>query len=205
MSLQQFLIDNRMELIERTRKKVANRSAAQPIEVQVENGIPIFLSQVVAALGEDCERNPEQKATSPVPQNADIARTAILRGQSMRQFGFTIDQVVRGYGDVCQAVTEMADEREASITATEFHMLNWCLDNAIARAVTSWNDERDKSRAEGKGRRDLELLNLVMTATFSFEALRSGRVGSTGATATVIQRCLAEMRVLLDDPKRDEG
>jgi hypothetical protein len=52
-----------------------------------------------------------------------------------------------------------------------------------------------------RGQRDLKLSNLVLTATYAFEVLRSGRVGIGGSTATVLVRCLAEMRSLLDDPK----
>jgi hypothetical protein len=45
-------------------------------------------------------------------------------------------------------------------------------------------------------------LNLVGTAVVSFDALRAGRVGSTGATADILGKCLQEMRSLLDDPRR---
>jgi hypothetical protein len=198
MSLQQFLIVNRLELIERTRKKVACRASPHPSEAEMEHGVPLFLSQLATALEDEQERNPEQKAVSgPIPKNASIARSATLHGQSLRQFGFTIEQVVHDYGDVCQAVTELADELNTPFTTTEFHTLNWCLDNAIAKAVTSWNDERDKSADDGRQRHDMALLNLVSTAAISFDALQSGRVGSSGATAAIVQRSLSEMRSLL--------
>jgi len=203
MSLQQFVVDNRLELIRRAREKVARRASPRPTEAEAEQGVPLFLSQLAQALDDEQERNPEQKASrGPLPKNANIGRGAALHGQTLRQFGFTIDQVVHDYGDVCQAVTELADELHAPITVTEFHTLNWCLDNAIARAVTSWNAERDKTHEEGLDQLDLSLLNLVSTATASFEALRSGRVGIGGATAEVVQRCLVEMRSLLSGRKR---
>ena len=47
-----------------------------------------------------------------------------------------MSQVVHDYGDVCQAITELALERKAPITVKEFHTLNRCLDTAIAEAVT---------------------------------------------------------------------
>jgi hypothetical protein len=202
MSLQQFLTDNRLELIRRACEKVARRASPRPSEEEAAHGVPLFLSQLTLALDDEQERNPEQKASrEPLPKNADIGRSAALHGQILRQFGFTIDQVVHDYGDVCQAVTELADELGAPITVTEFHTLNWCLDNAIARAVTSWNAERDKTREEGLDQLDLSLMNLVTMASSSFEALRSGRVGSGGATADVVQRCLVEMRSLLSGRK----
>ncbi len=200
MSLQQFLIDNRLELIKRTRAKVACRTSPQPSEGEMEHGVPLFLSQLAAALEDEQVRNPAQKALAgPIPKNANIVRSAALHGQSLRQLGFTIDQVVHDYGDVCQAVTELADELHAPFTTTEFHTLNWCLDNAIAKAVTSWNAERDKASADKGDERDLQLLGLAKTAMVSFEALRAGRVGSGGATAAVLQRCMAEMLTILGE------
>ena len=203
MSLLQFVTDNRLALIKRTSAMAANRASTPTPDVEGErNGVPIFLSQLVAALEDDAERNPSRRASNSVPpQNSDIARSAVLHGQGMRKLGFTIEEVVREYGDVCQAVTELADERDAGITATEFHTLNRCLDEATARSVASWTVERDQSHSDLRGKLDLELSNLVLTATYAFEVFRSGRVGIGGSTATVLARCLAEMRALLDDAK----
>jgi hypothetical protein len=204
MSLQQFLHENRLELIKRTRAKVAARPSPQPSEAEMELGVPLFLSQLTAAL-EDEGRAPAHKAgtmsTAPHGENGNIAESATVHGQSLHKFGFTIEQVVHDYGDVCQAVTELADEQDAMLTNGEFHTLNRCLDNAIAGAVTSWNTARDKSLAKGTERKELsrlELLNLVCTATVSFDALHAGRVGISGATAAILRKCLVEMRALLD-------
>jgi hypothetical protein len=205
MSLQQFLIENREELIKRTRAKVASRVTPQPSESEMEHGVPIFLSQLATALGEEEERIPIRKGGTipPLPsaENGDIAYSANKHGQSLHKFGFTIEQVVHDYGDVCQAVTELADDQGAMVTIAEFHTLNRCLDNAIAGAVTSWSEERDKSMGRGAvpmDRSRLELSNLLSSASVSFDALRAGRVGIGGCTATVLQKCLVKMRSLLD-------
>jgi len=50
----------------------------------------------------------------------------------MQEEGYRVDQVVHDYGDVCQAVTELARERRVPITVDEFQILNRMLDNAIA-------------------------------------------------------------------------
>jgi hypothetical protein len=50
--------------------------------------------------------------------------------------GYTVSQAVHDYGDICQAITELALEQKAPITVKEFHTLNRCLDTAIAEAVT---------------------------------------------------------------------
>ena len=49
-----------------------------------------------------------------------------------------LDEVVHEYGDVCQAITELAGERDQDISVGEFRIFNRCLDNAIADAVTSF-------------------------------------------------------------------
>jgi hypothetical protein len=196
MSLQQFIVDNRLELINQCKAKIPPSPSPQPSEV--ERGVAVFLSQLGTALREEEGRDPAQKVKSNSAATSDIIRSATLHGQSLSKLGFTIEQVVRGYGDVCQAVTALADQRSVKVTISEFHTLNLCVDNAIAGAVSSWSDER-KSPAEGKGRK--KLLDLVGTANVSFDALRTGRVGSGSNTAALLQHCLVEMRSLLDDPK----
>jgi signal transduction histidine kinase len=124
--------------------------------------------------------------------------------------GFTVAQVVHDYGDVCQTITEMAIEQQATITTEEFQALNLCLDEAIAGAVTEFGRLReitvtDSASAKGDARatEDLgvlahELRNLLGTATLATEVLRSGNVGISGSTGQVLVRTLASMRDLVD-------
>jgi hypothetical protein len=101
-------------------------------------------------------------------------------------------------------VTELAGRQGATLTITEFHTLNRCLDNAIAGAVASWDEERNKARADAEGRLDVfrrKLLGLVGTATVCVDAFQAGHVGSGGTTAAVFRNCWVEMRSLVDDPK----
>ena len=58
--------------------------------------------------------------------------------------GYTLDEVVHDYGDLCQAVNqELAHDQELPITAGEFHTLNSCLDHAIAGAVTEYGRRQE--------------------------------------------------------------
>src|ERR1700730_7760090 len=87
---------------------------------------------------------------------AENARTAALHGKALFEAGYSVDQVVHGYGDVCQAVTELASERDAPVTVDEFHTLNRLLDNAIADAVSSyWQHRESASAQEAQGARML--------------------------------------------------
>ena len=102
--------------------------------------------------------------------------------------GYTVDQVVHDYGDICQAITELARERNAPVTVDEFHTLNRLLDNAIADAVSSYGQHRDESiNAQGDqalheriGTLAEEQRKLLGTALKALEALKVGNIGLRG-------------------------
>jgi hypothetical protein len=201
MSLQSFVATNRDELIKRARAKVALRSTPQPNENELEHGVPIFLSQLAKVLEED---NGGGSKVDGGGSKVDLAmvRSATLHGQDLHKFGFTLEQVVHDYGDVCQTVTELALELNAPFTTAEFQTLNRCLDNAIAGAVTSWNAERDRPRGYGPSDSlEHDVGTLLDTAIGAYEALHSGHVGAGGATSVLLGRALRKMRTRLKQPK----
>jgi hypothetical protein len=202
MSLQKFIETNRVTLVSMTREKVAKRSKdRRPDERETKHGVHIFLDQLGEALAAEARRDPAQQAEADPPTNPDIATTAALHGHDLLGLGFSVDEVVHDYGDVCQAVTELAVELNAPVTAADFHTLNRCLDNAIAAAVTAWTSDRDadNSATEGqRGSRDERLRRLVAGTITSFDLLRTGTIAAGGATGNVMRRNLEEMRVILD-------
>src|SRR4029078_8842073 len=123
-------------------------------------------------------------------------------GGELLRLGLTVGQVVHDYGSICQSVTELADERDVAITADEFQTLNRCLDEAIAEAVTMYEQQRDRT-ISGSGVAHLgflahEMRNLLSTSMLTFEALSRGNVGVHGSTGTLLGRSLRRMRVLID-------
>jgi hypothetical protein len=66
-----------------------------------------------------------------------------LHGKALHAQGYAVGHVVHAYGDVCQAITELAGERDAPVTLDEFHTLDRLLNTAIAGAVSSYERERD--------------------------------------------------------------
>ena len=146
----------------------------------------VFLDQLADALRLGLTSSPE------------IGRTAIQHGHDLLRQGFTVSQVVHDYGDVCQAITELAVEANAPITTDDFRMLNRCLDDAIAGAVTEYGRERNQSGIHDESARGSERLgflahelrNLLNTAILAFEVLKTGNVGVAGSTGTVLQRSL---------------
>jgi signal transduction histidine kinase len=131
-----------------------------------------------------------------------MADSAIAHGQRLLSLGFTIAQVVRDYGSLCLAVTELADETNAPITAAEFHIFNECLDDAIAQAVTEYSRRREQAIAdestERLGNLAHELRNTLGTAILSYQSLQSGSVGIGGSTAGLLDRSLRRLVEIVD-------
>jgi hypothetical protein len=177
-----FISEHRDEVIGLCRAKVAARSSPPPTAADIEQGVPMLLSQLIEELSRG------------VPNTGEISDSARAQGRDLLLRGFTIDQVVHNYGDVCQAVTELAGDTNTAISAEEFHTLNRCLDVAIAGAVTEYAREQDSTRDADLS----ELWSLVNSAAAAFEALQSGKVAVAGATGMVLRRALTGLRAYVD-------
>ena len=184
--LHEFITANRAEIIARCRARVAGRTAPLPTDLEIEHGVPLFLDQLADTLRRALHANPA------------IGESAIKHGNELLQGGFTIAQVVRDYGDVCQTITELAVEKSAPITTEEFQALNLCLDDAIADAVTEYGRLRAHEGTERLGHLAHELRNLLSSAFLAFQVLKTGSVGVGGSTGAVLARSLAGLRDLID-------
>jgi len=191
--LHEFIAINREEIIRRCRVKVAARSVSPPTDAEIDHGVPVFLDQLTDTL------RLGQITTS------EISTSAIHHGHDLLLQGFTVSQVVHEYGDVCQAITELAVELHAPISADDFRKLNRCLDDAIAGAVTEYERERNQSGVDGESARGSERLgffahemrNLINVAIVAFEVLKTGNVGVAGSTGAVLHRSLMASRALI--------
>jgi signal transduction histidine kinase len=172
---------------------VATRSIPPPTEAEIDHGVPVFLDQLGDALRLGLLTSPE------------IGKSAIKHGHDLLRQGFTVSQVVHDYGNVCQAITELAAELNIPISVDDFRTLNRCLDDAIAGAVTEYGRERNQSGIDGESARGSERLgffahelrNLMNTAIMAFEVLKTGNVGVTGSTGTVLHRNLIAAHALI--------
>jgi signal transduction histidine kinase len=189
--LAEFITTNRNAIIALTRTKVAQRLAPRPTEQELATGVPLFLDH----LAETLDRRP---ATT----NGGIERGGVAHGAALLNRGYTVAQVVHDYGDICQAITELADEVDAPITTDEFHTLNRCLDDAIADAVTEFTRLREQSindhATERSGVFAHELRNRVSAAQLAFMAIKSGRAPISGSVAAVVTRSLRAMTALIN-------
>jgi signal transduction histidine kinase len=188
--LHEFLFANRDGIIARARAKVATRPVPPPTEEELARGIPLFFDQLIAIL------------RVPNTSSEAIAESAMRHGRVLLKRGFTVAQVVHDYGSVCQAVTELADETDASITPAEFNTFNRCLDDAIAQAVTEYGYQRERSLTDDESARlgifAHELRGSLGVAMLSFQTIKSGSVGPSGSTAAVLERSLRRIAELVE-------
>jgi len=186
-----------------------SRSDPKASDEELLHGIPIFLDQLVETLS--LEQVPALRDHIVEDRydreqfSSGLGATATLHGRDLFHEGFTIEQVVRDYGDVCQAVTNLAFETGALISVDEFRTFNRCLDNAIAGAVTEFarqtpasEDDSLKSFNSRLGPLAHELRNYLQTAKYAATAIRAGTSGIGGATAAVLDRSLMAMGHLID-------
>ena len=192
--LHEFVTTHRDTIIARTRDKVSARPWPPASPQELEHGVPLFLTQLSETLRWETTATP----FSPTAIGSSAAR----HGRDLVALGFNVSQVVHDYGDICQAITELALERDAPVTTEEFHTLNRCLDTAIAEAVT----EHARITAQRTGTEEIERLgqvahelrNLLGTALFAFRTLKQGAVAINGSTGAVLGRSLMGLRDLID-------
>jgi hypothetical protein len=144
--------------------------------------------------------------TEETPILVESTRTANLDGDELFEQGYTVGQVVHGYGDICQVITQLAIEMNAPVTLREFRTFNRLLDNAIADAVSSFILHRE-TPAKGDGAHDLhqhlgsvaeEQRDLLDAALEALDAVKYGTVGLMGATGSVLEDSLKKLRLLID-------
>src|SRR5450830_956701 len=95
----EFLINNRADLAGRCRDKVANRPGRQASEVQLQNGVPMFLNQLIRTLAVERTSNPMASRNISGPSDgavalSEIGLTAAEHGKELLSLGFSVNQVV---------------------------------------------------------------------------------------------------------------
>jgi signal transduction histidine kinase len=192
--LADFLVSNRDAIIARTRERVASRRSPKSSDTELRNGVPVFLDQLGDAL-----RRP---GTSEVSDSEQLGKSAGRNGGDLLRMGLSVRQVVHTYGDVCQAITELAIQEKSPIVGEDFRTLNLCVDDAIAEAVTEYELQRDQGVAtRGADRLGLlasESRTILNTATVAFDLIKGGQVSAGGSTGLVLSRSLGGLRDLLN-------
>jgi signal transduction histidine kinase len=209
--MRSFLLNNRDELIARCKYKVSQRPCRSATDKQLAHGVPMFLDQLTRTLAAEEDDETELgvrisgRSGGDAQALSEIGISATAHGKALLHLGYTVDQVVHDYGDLCQAITDLAFERDAPFSVGAFRTLNRCLDNAIADAVTEFSHQRDKQIdvlhiAAEKLRLGFlvhELRNSMTNASLAVKALEAGNIPLGGATGTILKRSLASMEQLV--------
>jgi signal transduction histidine kinase len=205
-----FLSNNRAELARRCRIKVGEREGRAATEAQLKDGIPLFLDQLIRTLQIEQSQTPleSRRISGPdggEPAMSEMSVSAAQHGKDLLALGMSVDQVVHDYGDLCQAITDLAAERAAPFQIDEFRTLNRCLDNAISDAVTEFSFQRDSLAADAHALESNkkmgffahEMRNLLGTASLAFSAAKAGQLSLSGATGSILERNLHSLEKLI--------
>ncbi len=212
--LYEYLIANKTILLDRCRSRVAERAPLTADMREVQHGIPLFLDQLIKTLAAEQAADGglsikvSGASGGKVPDRSEIGASASRHGRELSSQGFSFDQVVRAYGDICQAITELATEDAAPVHIVEFKTLNRCLDNAIADAVTEFAFQQQSLAAD----RDAQVLDARMasfiaemrkhlqSARLAIAAIKAGKVGLNGVTGNILDLSLVAMSRLIEQP-----
>jgi signal transduction histidine kinase len=192
--LESFVQWNRETILARARSRVTPLLPAAANDAELANGIPMFLSQLSEVLR-------TAKAGNQAARD-ELKKSAAGHGGDLFLKGLTPRQVVHDYGDICQSITELAVQQHVPIEGEEFRILNLCLDDAIAEAVTEFGNQRDREAAKQSVERSgvfaHELRNLTSTALMSFDIILRGRASPDSNTGAILRRSLMRLRELVD-------
>ena len=209
--LYELLRDHRQDLIERCRLKVSQRSSPAAPGSGLQYGVPLMLEQLFDALVRE-ERSPTSPedcvfgSSTSTADSLESGRAAGLHGAELFRLGYTVDQVVHDYGDLCQAVTELATEIDAPITTVEFHTFNRLLDDSIAGAVCAYVRLQHASKLdqgatevhERLGTLAEEQRTILDGALKALAKISVGNSAALGATGAVLEDKLLKLRDLID-------
>ncbi|MFZ4714969.1 MAG: sensor histidine kinase [Bacteriovoracaceae bacterium] len=219
-----FLKQNQKEILDMTEEKSLQLAGNLQSSIKLKKGLPIFYEQLLNVLlasrfnlvtDEDklIDKHQMQKAAgqnneagvaaaSGKPEIIKVAKSAGQHGKELLRLGYTLSHVVHAYGSMCQSITELANKKTIAISAHDFHELNYCLDIAIAGAITEFqklqNRVDNEREVEQMGSLVHELRNALTTVNISLQMIESGTVGFKGSIGQVLKNGLKRIENLID-------
>lgn len=189
--LYQFLAENREKILAKTRRKTDAVSEDKPVSAESERGLPQFYDYLTGELERAFKGQPKAAETDEGPD------TTAKHGKELKRLGYTVSQLVQGYGVLSLAITEATLAAKTEITAAESKTLNLTLDLAIAAAVTGFARRVENTDCAKKiGVLSHELRNALAAASVA-QSMRK-RAGEGGKLDELLEKNLARMRDILD-------
>lgn len=213
-----FIQRNRAELIRRCTSRVVVRPMRHATPLQLSNGIPLFLAQLQRMMEAEAHGGPMESPEIPgaAPDDAvshsGMGLSASAHGRKLLDLGYSVDQVVHDYGDLCQAITDLAVESHAPIGEDEFRTLYRCIDNGMASAVSAFTRQRElslaaKQQATASEREESlrrTLRNALATANYAVAAMEIGNLPVSGSTGSILKKSLEVIRTHVGGPTLGE-
>jgi signal transduction histidine kinase len=191
--LHAFLVQHFDELVSRTKAIASARRGSSPSPAAEP-----AIAQVLAQLRETLR----WEASTVSLAEGGVGSTAARHARALLEQGGSVSQVVHDYGDVGQAITELAVAKGAAVDLEELGALSRCLDGAIATAVAEYARLKDEATShrevERLGQVGHDLRDALQTALLSFQALRMGGLDVGGTAGDALGRSLIRLRDLLD-------
>lgn len=189
--LHQFLAENRAKILAKTRRKTDVASEDKPTSAESERGLPQFYDYLTGELERAAKGQPKAAEADEGPD------TTAKHGKELKRLGYTVSQVVQGYGVLSQAITEATLAAKEFISAEESKTLNLTVDLAIAEAVTGFAKRVESSDCAKKiGVLSHELRNSLAAASVAHSMLK--RAGGGPSLNALLDRNLSRMRDILD-------
>ena len=102
-TLHEFLSAERDEILTLCAEKILSLADSKSSSDEMERGLPIFYDELIEVLRGDTDESKGQGDNSI--ENTHRA-SAERHGKESLRLGYSISQVVHGYGAICQAITQ---------------------------------------------------------------------------------------------------
>ena len=163
--LHELLVVRQDEVLRLAREKATARSSLPRRTRNVGSSMELFARQLMTALA------------LPASCPKLLPGISAELGSSWLSNGVDPSELVRSYGDVCQATLDLASECATPVDAAEFLALSCCLNEARARALAAYQEQREQavSRREARQLEQLgrELERLLDTALRALATLQT--------------------------------
>src|SRR2546421_4643623 len=138
--LHEFMTARRDEILGRCLADLRNQYPNYTDEDLIGE-LPSFFDQVIVALRNDVVVAPADPPT-PISESVVVQHTARRKNQ-----GFDQSRLVRDLGLICDKVSEVGSLHGKTFAARDVQILNRCLDDAIAKAVSSFSEQAEIARS----------------------------------------------------------
>jgi signal transduction histidine kinase len=201
LTLFNLLTERRQEILEKCQTMTAEAMGSRTTTYLLERGLPTLYEELIEVLRTSLSDDSHETRKRVVSDTITAGASRQHARESFR-LGYTVSQLVHGYGCICQGITDFANEEGFPISISEFSQLNMCLDVAIAQAVSEFEEvsleTADQAEALRLGSLAHEMRNYLTSAIMAHELIRSGGVGGAGATGGILTAALQQMKTLID-------